>query len=63
MELIQYFKDYGTELTLVVLLILGILVPKYVVDEYRTREKVKDAFIEKLGNAVERLADKIEAQK
>jgi hypothetical protein len=43
--------------------LLGIIVPKWIIDEYRKREAVKDAIIERLTNAVERLADQAEAKK
>lgn len=53
---------YGLLGLTIAALLLGILVPKWVLDEYRTREKIKDSIIERQAQALERIADKIEAK-
>jgi len=39
-------------------LILGLLVPKYVVDELRRQLAIKDGIIERQSGVIERLAEK-----
>ena len=61
--LLREFLGYGVIGVVVILLILGVLIPKWVVDEYRTRLAVQQIFIDKLTEAVTRLADKAEARR
>lgn len=51
-----FFVGYGVLGVMFLLVLLGWLAPKWVIDEYRRREAVKDDLIKELGNAVERLA-------
>lgn len=51
---------YGVLGVMFVLMLLGWIVPKWAIDEYRKREAVKDAVIERLTSALETLADKAE---
>lgn len=60
--IITEWLRYGLLGLIVVALLLGILIPKWVLDEYRAREKFKDAIIERQAQALERLADKSEAK-
>lgn len=55
-----FLLGYGVLGLVVVLLMLGVLIPKWVVDEYRKREALKDQVIERLSAAIERLADRME---
>lgn len=57
---IEDLFDRGLLGLLFVLILLGFLVPKWVVDEYRKREGVKDAVIERLTAAIEILAARAE---
>lgn len=58
-----FFLGYGVLGVVVLLLMLGILVPKWVIDEYRKREAVKDAVIAQQAAALERLADRLDDMK
>lgn len=53
-----FLLGYGVLGLVVLLLLLGILVPKWVVDEYRKREAMKDATLDRLTAALEKLADR-----
>lgn len=55
-----FLLGYGVLGLVVLLLMLGILIPKWVVDEYRKREVLKDQVIERLSAAIERLADRMD---
>jgi len=57
-----FLLGYGVLGLMFLLTLLGFLVPKWVIDEYRKREVLKDATIERLTVAIERLADKWEAK-
>lgn len=57
---IQQILGYGVLGVTVVLLIVGILTPKWVVDEYRRREAIKDKVIESLTSSLEQMAERIE---
>jgi hypothetical protein len=57
-SIIAEFIRQGVLGIVIVGFLLGWLVPKWVVDEYRAREKVKDATIERLSAVVEKLAVK-----
>lgn len=57
---IEQLFGYGVLGVMFVLVLLGWIVPKWVVDEYRKRETVKDAIIERLTSAIETLADQAE---
>ena len=59
---VREFIGLGVAGAVTVLLMLGWLIPKWVVDEYRKREATKDKIIEKLTDALQRLADKAEAR-
>lgn len=54
---------YGVLGVMFVLVMLGYLVPKWVVDEYRKRESFKDGINERLTVAIEKLADRLEERK
>lgn len=41
----------------------GWIVPKWVIDEYRRREQIKDATIERQSAVIERLAEKAGGQR
>jgi hypothetical protein len=41
----------------------GWIVPKWVIDEYRRREEIKDATIERQSGVIERLAEKAGGQR
>lgn len=60
---IEQLFGYGVLGVVVVLFMLGILVPKWVVDEYRVRLKGQDVIIERLASGLERLADRAEDRK
>lgn len=59
---IEQLFGYGVLGVWMVLMLLGWLAPKWVLDEYRTREKFLNDIIERQAAAIERLADKIEAK-
>lgn len=60
---VDQILGYGVLGVMFVLVMLGFLAPKWVLDEYRKREAVKDSIIERQATALERLADKFEAMK
>lgn len=57
------FLGLGVTGAVVVALITGLLIPKWVIDEYRKREATKDGVIATLTESLQRLADKHEARK
>lgn len=54
---VSEFLDKGVLGLVIVALLVGFLVPKWVVDEYRKREAFKDGIIDRLTKAVEALED------
>lgn len=62
-EAIERLFGYGVLGLVFVLLLLGWLAPKWVRDEDKKREAVKDAIIERLTVAIERLADRAEGKR
>lgn len=57
---IEQLFGYGVLGVMFVLIMVGWLTPKWVVDEYRKREAVKDAVIERQAAAMERMADRLD---
>jgi hypothetical protein len=60
-QVLQQFLGLGVSGAVVVGFLLGAIAPKWIIDEYRVRIAKKDAIIERLTSAVERLADAAEA--
>lgn len=55
-----FLLGYGVLGVVVTLLMLGWLTPRWVVDEYRKREAVKDQIITQQAAALDRLADRFD---
>lgn len=53
-----FLLGYGVLGAMFVLVMIGYLSPKWVVDDLRTRLAAKDAIIERQATALERLADR-----
>lgn len=60
-SLLTEFLKQGALALVVAGLLLGWLVPKWVVDEYKLRLKVKDDIIERQSNLIEKMAAKAAA--
>jgi hypothetical protein len=58
-----FFIGYGVLGVMFLLVMLGWLRPKWASDEAAKREAAKDIIIEKLTDALQRLADKHEAKR
>jgi len=61
-QLEPFFLGYGVLGAMFVLVVTGILRPKWASDEAAKREAFKDQVIDKLSDGVQRLADIVEAK-
>jgi hypothetical protein len=60
--ILRELLGYGVLGLVLVLAMIGWIEFKPIVDERKAREKTKDEIIAKLADAIERIADKIEAR-